>query len=149
MGAYYGRAYKELVHDNIEPRSLKVLSATVKGAVIKVKFDVPQLPLRIDTTTLAPTTNFGFKVTANGQEVAIKQVRTNNEYAELELYSTPTGELKVRYGLDYLGTGLTILNGGSGNICDSTTETITINGEDKPMFYIAPHFELKVQKLEI
>lgn len=147
MGAYYGRAYKELVHDNIEPRSLKVLSSTVKGAVIKVKFDVPQLPLRIDTTTLSPTTNFGFKVTASGQEVAIKQVRTKNEYVELELYSSPTGELKVRYGLDYLGTGLTILNGGSGNICDSTTETI--NGEDKPMFYIAPHFELKVQKLEI
>ncbi|EXC10564.1 cellulosome enzyme domain protein, partial [Acinetobacter baumannii 724909] len=48
----------------------------------------------------------------------------------------------VRYALDYLGAGLSIDGGASGNLRDSTTDSIEIAGVERPLYHVCPHFEL-------
>ncbi|MBO2842465.1 pyocin knob domain-containing protein [Acinetobacter baumannii] len=146
LSAYFGRARKELVWDKIFPRSLKVLSATYSGKKITVKFKVPTRPLVLDTTILAMTTDYGFRVTDGANTLAIDTINAYEDTVVINLLNAPTSDVYVRYGHDYLGSGLTILNGASGNLRDSTDETVVIAGETKPMFYVAPHFELKAIK---
>ena len=143
LGAYIGRAYKQYVIDGRKPDFIKPLNAFIKDNKITIKFDVPTLPLVLDTTTLAVTTNHGFKVVdANNADVAINNITVNNDTVILTLTSTPTTDLTVRYALDYLGAGLTITGGASGNLRDSTTDAITIANTNKPLYHIAPHFKL-------
>ncbi|MFY4920349.1 sialate O-acetylesterase [Acinetobacter baumannii] len=146
LAAYFGRARKELVWDKIFPRSLKVLSATYSGKKITVKFKVPTRPLVLDTVNLAMTTDYGFRVTDGANTLAIDTINTYDDTVVINLLNAPTSEIYVRYGHDYLGAGLTILNGASGNLRDSTDEPVVIDGQTKPMFYVAPHFELKAVK---
>lgn len=146
IAAYFGRARKELVWDKIFPRSLKVLSATYSGKKITVKFKVPTRPLVLDTVNLAMTTDYGFRVTDGTNTLAIDTINTYEDTVVINLLNAPTSDVFVRYGYDYLGTGLTIYNGASGNLRDSTDETVVIDGQTKPMFYVAPHFELKAIK---
>ncbi|MCE6582988.1 hypothetical protein KSA13_08790 [Acinetobacter baumannii] len=146
LSAYFGRARKELIWDKIFPRSLKVLSATYSGKKITVKFKVPTRPLVLDTVNLAMTTDYGFRVTDGVNTLAIDTINTYDDTVVINLLNAPTSDVYVRYGYDYLGAGLTILNGASGNLRDSTDESVVIDGQTKPMFYVGPHFELKAVK---
>lgn len=149
LGAYIGRAYKRLVVDGKKPKWLNPKSAVRRGLTVVVTFDVPTAPLVLDNTTLANTTNFGFQVRdGTGNPVTISSITVkNSQEVHLVLSSEPTGHAIVRYGLDYRGTGLTFLGGGSGNLRDSTTDKITISGLDRPLYHVCPHFELPVVKL--
>lgn len=142
IGAYFGRAYKALVHDNVQPRWLNPVSATRRGAVIRVRFDVPYRPLRLDTDTLAATTDFGFRVTDGGVTASISSVEVDGDDVVITLAAVPSGAVEVRYALDYLGSGLTLTGGRSGNLRDSAPETITISGTEYPLYNVAPHFRL-------
>jgi hypothetical protein len=146
ISAYFGRARKELLWDRIFPRSLKVLSATYSGKKITVKFKVPTSPLVLDIANLAMTTDYGFRVTDGANTLAIDTINAYEDTVVINLLNTPSSDVYVRYAYDYLGSGLTILNGASGNLRDSTDEPVVIAGETKPMFYVAPHFELKAIK---
>lgn len=142
MGAYFARAYKQYMIEGRKPDFINPLSAHIKGNQVIVKFDVPTLPLKIDTSTLASTTNSGFKVMNGSSEIAITSVTTSDDTVILQLASTPTNSVQVRYALDYLGVGLTITGGASGNLRDSTTDSIEIAGAIKPLYHVCPHFEL-------
>lgn len=148
VGAYVGRAYKQLMFDNIKPQYINPLSATRRGNVITAKFSVPTAPLVLDATTLASTTDYGFAVEDTSGVLTISdiQVQNGNEVA-ITLASTPTGTTTLRYALDYLGTGLTFASGASGNLRDSTPDEITISGTPYPLYHVAPHFELTVVEL--
>ncbi|HAV5374710.1 TPA: hypothetical protein JI078_18770, partial [Acinetobacter baumannii] len=123
MGAYFGRAYKQLIVDNKKPDFINPIVARLNGTELRIKFDVPKLPLVLDTTTLAATTNHGFKVTDNGLNVAFSTPTIDGDTVVIQLASVPSGIVKVRYALDYLGTGLSITGGASGNLRDSTTDS--------------------------
>ena len=142
MGAYFGRAYKQYMIEGRKPDYINPLSAHIEGSQILIKFDVPTLPLRIDTTTLASTTNAGFKVMSGSNEITITGVTASDDTVILQLASTPAGNVQVRYALDYLGLGLNITNGASGNLRDSTTDSIEIAGQIKPLYHVCPHFEI-------
>jgi hypothetical protein len=142
LGAYFGRAYKRLLFDGVKPPFLSPLSATRRDAVIRVRFNVPNAPLVLDTTTLAPTTDLGFRVTSNGTTVAISNIAVEGSAVVITLAAVPTGTVKVRYALDYLGQGLTIDTGASGNLRDSNPDTIRIDGITRPLYNLCPHFEL-------
>lgn len=142
MGAYFGRAYKQYMIDGRKPDFINPLSAQVTGSQIIIKFDVPTLPLRIDTTTLASTTNAGFKVMSGSNEITITGVTASDDTVILQLASTPAGNVQVRYALDYLGTGLTITGGASGNLRDSTTDSVIVAAVEKPLYHVCPHFEM-------
>ncbi|MDV2468913.1 sialate O-acetylesterase [Acinetobacter chinensis] len=142
FGAYVGRAYKQYLIEGRKSDFINPLSAQLAGNQIIIKFDVPTLPLRIDTTTLASTTNAGFKVMSGAGEIAITSVIASDDTVILQLASAPASNVQVRYALDYLGTGLTITGGASGNLRDSTTDSVEIAGQIKPLYHICPHFEL-------
>lgn len=142
MGAYFGRAYKQYMIEGRKPDYINPLSAHIEGSQILIKFDVPTLPLLIDTTTLASTTNAGFKVISGSSEIAIISVIASDDTVILQLASTPTSNVQVRYALDFLGVGLTITGGASGNLRDSTTDSVMIAGIEKPLYHVCPHFEL-------
>lgn len=147
LGAYAGRAYKHLVIDGVRPRWLNPLSATLRGTTLRARFDVPVLPLVLDTSQLAPTTANGFRVVDSGGTVAISSMRVDGSDVVIELGAVPAGATVLRYALDYLGTGLTVLDGASGNLRDSDPDTTLIAGTAYPLFHIAPHFSLPVVRL--
>ena len=142
MGAYFARAYKQYMIDGRKPDFINPISAYIKGNQVIVKFDVPTLPLKIDISTLASTTNAGFKVMNGASEIAITSVTASDDTVILQLASAPTASVQVRYALDYLGTGLTITGGASGNLRDSTTDSTEIAGAIKPLYHVCPHFEM-------
>lgn len=70
------------------------------------------LPLRFNTWTLPRQTNYGFKVVADGTEVAITSISIENNAIILELGASISSATSVE--LTYGGVGV-----GKGNICDS------------------------------
>lgn len=146
MGAYFGRAYAALVRGE-RPQWLNPVSATLRGAELRVRFDVPQLPLVLDDVTLAATTNYGFAVLDGGAAATVSAIKTDGRDVVITLSAVPTGAVTVRYALDYLGAGLAIGNGASGNLRDSTTDTILISSVSRPLYHVAPAFELAAIKL--
>lgn len=143
IGAYYGRAYKQAVIDGIKPLAIMPKGATWRGNKITVRFDVPVPPLVLDTTNLAPTIAQGFSVIAGGVAQTVSSVEVHSgDSVVLTLSSSLTVSPQVRYAFDNLGTGLTIQNGASGNLRDSCPDTCVIAGNEKPMFYLCPHFKI-------
>ncbi|MEI1709687.1 hypothetical protein V8Q18_09070 [Acinetobacter baumannii] len=144
MSAYFGRAYDQYIYENRKPDYINPRLAYIDGKNVVIKFDVPTWPLQIDTTTLANTTNAGFKVMNGASEVPIvtNGVMATDDTVIIELSSTPTTDVQVRYGLDYQGAGLTLTEGASGNLRDSTKDTALIAGTEKPLYHVCPHFEL-------
>ncbi|WP_270530132.1 hypothetical protein [Klebsiella pneumoniae] len=143
IGAYYGRAYKQAVIDGIKPKAITPKGVIWNGDKVTVQFEVPNPPLVFDTTNLAPTQNYGFSVYAGGVLQSISSIEVSNgNSVVITLGSAPTTPPKVCYAFDYLGSGLNIQNGASGNLRDSNADTCVINGDRKPLFYICPHFKL-------
>lgn len=146
IGAYFGRAYKALV-DGYEPQWLNPRSATVRGAVVRVRFDVPVGPMVLDATNLAATTDSGFKVLDGVSPATISSIKVDGRDVVITLSAAPAGAVKVRYALDYLGAGLLLTNGASGNLRDSSPDVINISGVDRPLWNVCPAFEMTAIKL--
>ncbi|MCG9492675.1 sialate O-acetylesterase [Acinetobacter pittii] len=146
MGAYYARAHKQWVVDGRFPDWLEPMGATILGKTITVSFDVPTAPLVFDTTLLAPTDDHGFAISDGTDLLAIQNITANDTTVTIELVDNPASivGLKVRYGLDYLGTGKPIADGKSGNLRDSTPDTTLVQNIVKPLYHICPHFELDI-----
>lgn len=145
IGAYFGRAYKQYVIDNRHPDYLEPLSAELVGNKIVVKFNVPQGPLVFDTTVLAATQDHGFAVKSGASLLPVIGLEAKENTVEITLASPPSlTNLSVRYGLDYMAASKVITDGKSGNLRDSTPDTVTISGSEKPLFHVCPHFELSV-----
>lgn len=142
LGAYVGRAYKQYITTGKKSEFINPMSAKVVGSTIEIIFDVPKAPLVIDTSTLAATTNHGFKVLNDAAALAISSISVSDSKVVIQLAETPSADIKVRYALDYRGDGLTLASGGSGNLRDSTTDTVSIAGVEKPLYHVCPHFEL-------
>ena len=145
-GAYGGKAYATLAA-GFQPQWLDPVSATLRGTTLRVRFSVPFGPLVIDRTNLAVTTDDGFVVTDSEGAVGITSVSVDGDDIVIELDATPSGSTTVRYALDNLGAGLAITNGASGNVRDSDPRTITIDGIARPLYNVAPHFELPIVAL--
>ncbi|MBS2915619.1 hypothetical protein KFV97_27105, partial [Klebsiella pneumoniae] len=145
LSAYFGRAYTQLVIERRRPDNVFPMGATWSGNEVRVKFRVPAAPLTFNTTRVPLTTNYGFKVqTAAGVAIDISSVAIEGDDTVLiTLSSTPAAAPLVRYALDYLAPGLVIVNGASGNLCDSTNEKCTFGGTDYSMEYYSPAFELQ------
>ncbi|QLK19210.1 hypothetical protein GPJ65_20025 [Raoultella ornithinolytica] len=141
MGAYFGRAYKQMMHDGIKPRAIHPISAMHAGNIVRVRFSVPVMPLVFDTVNLINTKDFGFVVTMNGVAVNINNIYIENgDTVVIEANGTLSGVVMVRYALDNNGT--TIVFGASGNLRDSCPDSVIIDGIARTLHYISPHFEL-------
>ncbi|MCF4171078.1 hypothetical protein L1W92_17475, partial [Acinetobacter baumannii] len=141
LGAYVGRAYKQYMIDGRKSDFINPKVAQLVGDEIHIHFDVPKAPLVLDTATLAATTDNGFKVLVNDTAATISGISAENDKVIIKLSSPPaTGaSVIVRYALDYLGAGLSIDGGASGNLRDSTTDSIEIAGVERPLYHVCPH----------
>ncbi|WP_430690126.1 sialate O-acetylesterase [Klebsiella quasipneumoniae] len=145
LAAYFARAYKQLVIERRKPDNVFPMGATWSGNEVRVKLRAPK-PLQFKTDRVPQTTNYGFKtqVPVTGENIGINSiVMESDDTVLITLSSTPTVAPIVRYGMDYLAPGLNIVNGASGNLFDSTTETCVIEGVKCGMEYPAPAFELQ------
>ena len=145
LGAYFGRAYKQLVVERRKPDNVFPMGATWSGNKVWVNFRVPK-PLQFNTDRVPLTLNYGFKtqMPGTGENIGIDSVVLDGEDTVLITMSTvPAVAPGVRYAMDYLAPGLNIVNGASGNLFDSTTETCVIEGVKCGMEYPAPAFELQ------
>lgn len=146
LGAYYGRAYAAIARGK-KPVWLDPVSATVRGALVRVRFTVPTLPLVLDATNLASTTDKGFKVLDGASPATISSIAVSGSDVLITLSAAPSDVVTVRYALDALGAGISIVGGASGNLRDSTPDIITISGTDYPLYHVCPAFELVATKL--
>lgn len=145
-GAYMGRAYDQMLQ-GYEPDQLTPIAATVEDDIVTVHFDVPHLPLRLDTTDLATVANYGFQVRDAGTPATISSVALSGAKVVITLAAPPSGAVTVRYALDATGAGRPSTEGG-GNLRDSAPETATISGTSYQLFNAAPAFELAAIRIE-
>jgi hypothetical protein len=145
VGAYFGRSFKVLVQDSAAPKFIKPLTATKSGTTITVSFTVPVSPLVLDTVGLASTTNYGFKVTDDSGTLTLSGFSiVSNTQVQFSVNRTLSTNPVVRYALDYLGTGLIITGGASGNLRDSETDTVVVSGTTYNLWNVCPHFQLSI-----
>lgn len=147
FGHYVGRAIATL-RRGYQHKWLRPLSATSRGSLVSIRFDVPVMPLVLDATNLPPTTDSGFRVLDDSGTVPISSVSIGDgDSVEIVLGRALVGVATIRYALDYAGTGLLVENGASGNLRDSETAMCKINGVQYPLFNAAPHFQLPIIQL--
>lgn len=148
LGHYFGRAYKRLVIDGVKPQFINPVSAVCRGTVLSIRFKVPVAPLVLDAATLAATADHGFKVQDDTGALTLSSIRVvNGNTIQATLNRALGANPKARYGLDYLGIGLAILNGASGNLRDSESANVTIGGVSRPLYNVCPHFQLPIISL--
>jgi hypothetical protein len=146
-GAYVGRAYKQLAHDNLNPEFLNPVSAYLEGNILTLQFDVPTLPLVFDNSLTGAVNQNGFRVTNNGSSVNQTSRVIDGDKLVITLQTAPTGDVRVRCGLDYAGASTTADTCGTADLRDSTSDTITINSSVKTLYHWVPQFELEVIKI--
>lgn len=142
--AFVGRAFARLIHGGQAPKWLDAISATRRGSRIRLKLDVPVLPLQFDTITIGQATDYGIAVEDSGGVMEISSMFFDRDCLIIDLASEPVGATEIRYALDYLGTNVTITSGASGNICDSAPETVIVNGMERPLKNFLIPFALPV-----
>ncbi|WP_404291574.1 sialate O-acetylesterase [Microvirga sp. RSM25] len=148
-GRHLGRAWKQIVVDGNEPDAIWPISATAKGTTLSVKFRVPTLPLVVDKTLLGSSQDCGFKVVDDTGTLTVTGAAIGaGDTVVITLDRALGSNPKVRYALDYLGQGVNLANGATGNLRDSTPDTCTIAGVAHPMWHVAPKFELSIIKLD-
>lgn len=143
LGAYMGRAYKELMVDGIKPRRLRPLRSTFAANYVDVVFEVPYAPLVLDKIGMADTQDWGFQVTVDGSAVTVSNVEViADDTVRITCGTMLTGAVAVSYATAYLGAGIYINGGASGNLRDSCPDTVFINNKQLPLWYPAPHFKM-------
>ena len=148
IGHYYGRIYKQVVIDKKKPIMFDVKSATYRENKVYVKFDVPVKPLVLDYDNLAQTTDYGFKVVDDTGTLTLSDFEIiNGDTVVMTVNRALAANAEVRYAIDYLGSGLIINGGASGNLRDSEPETTFISGTEYKLFNVAPHFKQDIVTL--
>lgn len=150
QGAYFGKANAAILQGK-RPQWINPKSAVYMGSTISILFDVPVRPLVLDTTTLGMATNYGFKVLDNGASATISSVVAADDRVIITLSSplSGSGPVLVRYALDYVGAGINIVNGRSGNLRDSDPLMILIGNTLHFLTNWAPHFQLTVTNVGV
>lgn len=147
-GCYFGRAYKQLVIDGKRPKFINPVSVTARGTKVSLKFDVPVLPLILDPIDLASTQDYGFKVSDSSGALTLSDFSVvNGDTVEFTVNRALASSPVVRYAMDYLGIGLSITDGASGNLRDSEPATTTIGATTYKLFNVCPHFQSSIIKL--
>lgn len=124
MGEYYGKVYSHIFLEGGTWEPLRPLTVKRDGAVIQVRFHVPEPPLVLDTWTVRNPGNFGFDYSdTSGSAPTIQSVRLIDEdTVEIQLSAVPQASASKYLGYAYFGTpGATSgpISGARGNLRDS------------------------------
>lgn len=140
-GRHVGRCVKQLMIDGVEPDCIWPLSATARGAQLRVQFRVPTYPLRIDEEAFGLVKDRGFRVRDAGGEVAISDIRIakTGDAVVMTLARGLGAGAVVRHALDFRSTKNRFTVSASGCLRDSTADDVG--------WHVAPSFELDVIRL--
>ena len=106
---------------------IRLIDVVQEGALrVVVRFDVPTAPLVLNTTRVPATTTHGFKLVDSTGTVPFTSITVSGSTVVFLASRAITGTLEVRYGLDWNTTPW--INGAGGNLTDSTTDSVWING---------------------
>lgn len=145
IGAYQGRVYHQIVVEKRSPDWLEPISATISGDVVSVKFSVPTMPIMFNVDDLPITQDYGFAVVdVSGNKATISEIVASGDSVFITL---PAGfeASFVRYGYDY-APAVNFVSASGGNLTDSTSEEVSIDGAKYKMFHCCPHFEFEIVK---
>lgn len=106
---------KELV-DSTSAETLKPTNFNIDGKTITIDYNVPVLPMVLDTWTTPMQSNYGFVVYENSSEVVINSVQIINDN-QVEI----TCDTDLVSGVEIVYAGSTV--NGSGNLRDSDSTT--------------------------
>jgi len=124
MGEYYGKVYSHIFLEGGTWEPLRPLHIKRDGAVITVRFHVPEPPLVLDTWTVKNPGDFGFDYSdTSGSAPTIQFVRLIDEdTVEIQLSAVPQASASKYLGYAYFGTpGASAgpISGARGNLRDS------------------------------
>lgn len=144
---YYGRAMKDIL-DGFRPKCLQPISATAVGTTLKVKFDVPYKPLRLDITDIQVATTYGMRVLDTVGTVPLSSISvTAADEVTILLGRALNGAATWRYAIDWSTSGSGLSGGALGNLADSSPLKVTANGNTYPMPNRCVHSEVPIFQL--
>jgi hypothetical protein len=142
FGEMIGKAYykTQMLGEDFKPLQPKELSRDADDAKkVIIKFLVPQLPLVLDTHTLAKVNDYGFEVYSNDSKQTITNVSISGDCVILTCSNNLTGPIEVAYA----GTHASLR--GHGNLRDSDDYPAFFNYEKQDQRdgngdYVFPHY---------
>jgi hypothetical protein len=125
---YFGKVYHDVVVERKPWMPLSMKSIVVQngpqGDVVIVEFHVPEPPLVLDTTNLPAAQDYGFVIEDDAGRLAIKSVEViEPTKIRIIVNRKLTTNPRLRYALDYLGPGMLLNDGASGNLRDSDSRS--------------------------
>lgn len=149
VGAMVGNVAASLIGEGVIPQKWRCVSAVARGTALRVKFNAPVLPLLLDTTDLAATTDHGFKVVDGTGTLTLSAIAVDGDDEVVITLNRALGSApKLRYARDYMAAGGPSIDGGaSGNLRDSNAATVTLDGTEVPLWTPCPAFETAIIKL--
>jgi hypothetical protein len=150
LGAQMGKLAKQIALDKVRPVRFDIVSATAVGTSLTVQLSPPWLPVRIDVHSVGAATQYGFRVVDDGGDVALADIKAVADRVTGTLARPLGANPRLRYGLDYLGDGMSISTGASGNVRDSDPATAIIDaasGDVRPLYNWLPAFEQAIAAL--
>lgn len=148
-GAHIGDVAATLIAEGVIPTKWECVSAVARGASLRVRFNAPVLPIVIDATDLASTSQNGFAVEDGTGTLTLSGFTVENDNELVITLNRSLGTSPVlRYARDALAaSGPVITGGASGNLRDSNTNTVTLGGTTIPLWTPCPAFKIPVIKL--
>lgn len=132
VGEYFGKAYAETTFSGRPWQPLYPLQVTRAGAVIRIRFHVPVLPLVLDTVSVTdPNGMYGFRyVEDGGAPAAVQSVAIDGDSVVVTLTKPPAGgNRRIRYAYDGVpGNAGGPTSGPRGNLRDSDATASTSGG---------------------
>lgn len=131
---YFGKVYHEVVVERKEWIPLSMKSVKVQngpqGDAVFVEFHVAHPPLVLDTSSLTAAKDYGFAIEDDGGALTINSVEVVEPAKVRILVDRPLlANPRVRYALDYLGAGMNLNNGASGNLRDSDGRSFVLDSK--------------------
>ena len=148
VGQYAAKKSRQLLAGH-RPQWMRLGTATISGQVVRYRpREIPVSPLRLSVDEhVRPCVDYGFLVRDDNGTCDIESIGIgpHGDEVVITLVSPTTGNVQLRYGLDYLPTGQVDYSGSAGgNLIDSDPETFEYDGARYPLINVCPHFQLDV-----
>lgn len=148
VGQYAAKKSRQLLAGQ-RPQWMRLGVATIRGQVVRYRpREIPVAPLRLLVDEhVRPCTDSGFLVRDDNGTCDIESIGIGPQGDEvvITLVAPTTGDVQLRYGLDYLPAGQVDYSGSAGgNLVDSDPETFDYDSTAYPLINVCPHFQLDV-----
>lgn len=146
-GNQAGRSLKQLHIDQVIPHYIRPISTTANGKLIRLKLEVPTLPLRFDELSLGVIQDYGFKVVDDTGTLTLSNIQIVGDSVYITVNRTLGSNPVLNHALDYPGTLTRGTIAAAGNLRDSSYHPTTINGVIYDDGHVFGSFQLPIRVL--